>query len=225
MPSRSSRRTCTSTMSSIVTSGKPQPVGAARRRVDAAGPGGAGAARRARCADDEVPLGVDRLARARPSAPTSPGRGSPFTSGPAATCESPTARGRSGRRSCRPRRARRTSRMRPRRARASGPTPACEAREQRPPAARTRAEPAPTAWRARWCARHRLHLLERLLQVGEDVADVLDAHREPHEVRADPGAHELLVGQLGVRGRSRVDDERLRVADVREVAEQLAPTR
>src|SRR5205085_2496944 len=35
---------------------------------------------------------------------------------------------------------------------------------------------------------------------------------------ADPGGGELLVGELAVRRRRRVDDEAARVADVREVA-------
>ncbi len=41
------------------------------------------------------------------------------------------------------------------------------------------------------------------------------------EVIADPGLHELLFGELRVRGRRGVDDKRFRVAHVGEVREQL----
>src|SRR5262245_13734352 len=65
-----------------------------------------------------------------------------------------------------------------------------------------------------------LDLRQRLLDVGDDVVLVLDADRETHDVR--PGARRgaLLVGELAVRGRGRMDDERARVADVGQVAKQ-----
>ena len=48
--------------------------------------------------------------------------------------------------------------------------------------------------RAHACGVHRLHLLECLLEIGEDVGDVLDADREAHEVRPDAGADKLVLG-------------------------------
>ncbi len=61
-------------------------VGAAGGRVDAVGPGRAAAAAQDVRADDEVAVGVDRLARARPRCPTSRDR---RRSSCRATCESP----------------------------------------------------------------------------------------------------------------------------------------
>ena len=65
------------------------------------------------------------------------------------------------------------------------------------------------------------HLRQRLLQVGDDVGLVLDADRQAHDVRPGTRRRALLVGQLPVRRRRRMDDEALRVADVGEMAEQL----
>src|SRR6478735_1710322 len=61
---------------------------------------------------------------------------------------------------------------------------------------------------------------ETLLEVGEDVVDVLDAHGEPHEPRGDTGSDAVLLGSLRVRRRGRVDHERTHVTDVRDVAVQ-----
>ena len=60
--------------------------------------------------------------------------------------------------------------------------------------------------------------LEGLGQVGDEVVDVLEADRQPDEVRRDAGLDLLLGLELRVRGRCRMDDQRLRVADVREQA-------
>src|SRR5262249_6619239 len=62
---------------------------------------------------------------------------------------------------------------------------------------------------------------ERLVDVAEDVVERLDAHRHAHHVGRDAGLELLLLAHLAVRGRGRVDDERLRVADVGEVREEL----
>ena len=45
-----------------------------------------------------------------------------------------------------------------------------------------------------------LHLFQRLLQVGQDVLHVLDAHGQADEVGGDPGGHQLCVGHLPVGG-------------------------
>ena len=57
--------------------------------------------------------------------------------------------------------------------------------------------------------------------VGEEVVGGLDADGEADHVRPDAGGGELLVVQLGVRRRRVVDRQRARVADVREVREDL----
>ena len=65
------------------------------------------------------------------------------------------------------------------------------------------------------------HLRQRLLQVGDDVGLVLDADRQAHHVGPGAGRRALLIGELAVRRRRRMDDEAARVADVGEVREQL----
>ena len=62
---------------------------------------------------------------------------------------------------------------------------------------------------------------ERLLEIADDVLRILDADREPHHVRAGARLDLLRVGELAVRRRGRVDDQRARVADIGEVREQL----
>jgi hypothetical protein len=62
---------------------------------------------------------------------------------------------------------------------------------------------------------------ERLVEVGEQIVDVLDPDRQAHRVRGHAGGRELLLRELRVGGRGVVDRQRLRVADVRQVAEQL----
>ena len=66
-----------------------------------------------------------------------------------------------------------------------------------------------------------LRRLQRLVQVGDDVAHVLDADRQADELRRHAGLRLLLGRQLRVRRRGRVDDQRLGVADVGQVAGQL----
>ena len=66
---------------------------------------------------------------------------------------------------------------------------------------------------------------ERAVEVPADVVDVLQADREADQVRADAGRDLLLVGQLLVGGAGRVDHQRLGVADVGQVRDQLQALR
>jgi len=68
---------------------------------------------------------------------------------------------------------------------------------------------------------HRSTLAKRLVEVRDDVVDVLDPDREADEVVRDAGGELLRRGELLVRRGRRVDHEALRVADVREVGEEL----
>src|SRR5215204_7653073 len=62
---------------------------------------------------------------------------------------------------------------------------------------------------------------EGLVEIVDDVLNILDADGQPHNPRQDAGVDELLLGELRVRRRGGVDDERLRVADVGEVAREV----
>src|ERR671910_349587 len=64
---------------------------------------------------------------------------------------------------------------------------------------------------------------ECLIQVAQDVVDGLETDGEPDVVGGDAGRPLLVHGELGVGSRGRVDDQALRVADVREQAVQLQP--
>ena len=65
-----------------------------------------------------------------------------------------------------------------------------------------------------------LSLAQRLLQVGDQVVDILDADRQPHEV----GRHlERRAGDAGVRHPARVLDQRLDPAEGLGEGEQLGP--
>jgi hypothetical protein len=57
--------------------------------------------------------------------------------------------------------------------------------------------------------------------VGDDVVDVLDAHRDAHQILRDAGARQFLGVELAVRGRGRVAGERLGVADVDQPQDHL----
>ena len=74
-------------------------------------------------------------------------------------------------------------------------------------------------WRGRRSRRERLR--ERLLEVVLNVAQMLDADRDPDELRRDAGARLLGGRELLMGGRGRVDDQGLRVADVREMTREL----
>eukprot|EP00964_Phaeocystis_antarctica_P056353 scaffold33245_cov61-Phaeocystis_antarctica.AAC.5 len=58
---------------------------------------------------------------------------------------------------------------------------------------------------------------ERGDEVGLDVVEVLVAHRDAHHGRRHASGGLLLRGELLVRRRGRVDDERARVTDVGQV--------
>ena len=61
---------------------------------------------------------------------------------------------------------------------------------------------------------------ETLLEIGEDVVDSLDTHGEAHQAGRDTRLELLLRGELAVRRRRRVDDQRAYVADVGDVTVQ-----
>ena len=60
-----------------------------------------------------------------------------------------------------------------------------------------------------------------LVEIGEDVADVLDADREADEFRGDPGGELFFDGELLVGRRGGVNDQRFGVADVGQQREEL----
>src|SRR5947209_10189796 len=62
---------------------------------------------------------------------------------------------------------------------------------------------------------------KRLLEIGDDVAYVLDADRKPDHLGRNAGLALLFGGHLAVRGRSGVTRKRLRVADIDEPLDQL----
>ena len=64
-------------------------------------------------------------------------------------------------------------------------------------------------------------LLQRLVEVADQVVGVLDPDREAHRVVGRPGQRALLVGELAVGGRGRVEDQRAGVAEVGHMAEQI----
>src|SRR5690349_5567781 len=63
-------------------------------------------------------------------------------------------------------------------------------------------------------------LRERLVEVPEDVVEALQPDRQSHHVRRHAGLLLLLFVELAVRGRRRMDHQRLGVADVGEVAHE-----
>ena len=62
---------------------------------------------------------------------------------------------------------------------------------------------------------------EALLQICDYVGDVLDADGQADGRRRDAAGLELRLGHLGMRGRCRVDDQRLDVGYVSQQREQL----
>jgi acyl-CoA synthetase (AMP-forming)/AMP-acid ligase II len=70
---------------------------------------------------------------------------------------------------------------------------------------------ARSAWRRR----------QRLVEIGDDVVDVLDADRQAHIARRHAGLQLLLGRQLRMRRAGRMDGEAARVADVGDVIEHL----
>src|SRR5690606_29491226 len=59
-----------------------------------------------------------------------------------------------------------------------------------------------------------LRLGEGLVDIGDDVVDMLDAHRNAHQVFRNASPRQLFRAELAVRGRSRVAGQRLGVADI-----------
>src|ERR1043166_2051521 len=66
-----------------------------------------------------------------------------------------------------------------------------------------------------------LRLVERLLEVGEDVVLMLDAERQADIAVGDAGLQLLLGGQLRMRRRRRMNREAARIADIGDVIEHL----
>ena len=62
--------------------------------------------------------------------------------------------------------------------------------------------------------------IERLRQVGDDVVDMLDPHRQPHIALGHTGIALLVGCQLRMRGRSRMNGQRARIADIGDVVEE-----
>ena len=62
--------------------------------------------------------------------------------------------------------------------------------------------------------------IERLRQVGDDVVDMLDPHRQPHIAFGHTGIALLVGCQLRMRGRGRMNGQRARIADIGDVVEE-----
>jgi hypothetical protein len=60
-----------------------------------------------------------------------------------------------------------------------------------------------------------------LIDVPQDVIDVFESDAQSHEVSGNAGGNELFVIELLMRGTRRMNDQGARIADIREVAEQL----
>src|SRR5688572_16829376 len=65
--------------------------------------------------------------------------------------------------------------------------------------------------------------LERLLEVGDEVADVLEPDAEAQEPVGDPDPGALGGGHLGVRGVARLAHERVHAAEARRVGDHAEP--
>ncbi len=63
--------------------------------------------------------------------------------------------------------------------------------------------------------------LQRLVEIGEDVVDVLDADGQANVIVGDAGRQLLFGRELRVGGARRMDGERARVADVGDMIEEL----
>jgi hypothetical protein len=58
--------------------------------------------------------------------------------------------------------------------------------------------------------------LDGIVEVSENVANILYTHGQPHQLGADAGVALLLDAELLVGGRSRVDDQRFGITDIRQ---------
>ena len=54
-----------------------------------------------------------------------------------------------------------------------------------------------------------------------DIGDILNPDRNPHILRLHAGRRLLGFGQLRVRSRSRMNHQRFRIPDIRQMAGQL----
>jgi hypothetical protein len=66
---------------------------------------------------------------------------------------------------------------------------------------------------------HRSCRGQSLLEIGDDVVLVFQPNREANDVGPGASFDFLCVGELAMRGRGRMDDQRARVADIGEVRE------
>src|SRR6202040_3425659 len=69
------------------------------------------------------------------------------------------------------------------------------------------------------CQLRRLSLVERLLEIGEDVVLMLDAERQPDIAVGDAGLQLLLRRQLRMGRRRGMDREAARISDIGDVVE------
>src|SRR5580698_6152416 len=60
----------------------------------------------------------------------------------------------------------------------------------------------------------RLRYSKRLIEIGDDVVDVLDADREPNQIRLHAGLELLLRRHLPMRRRSWMACKRFRIAQI-----------
>ena len=63
--------------------------------------------------------------------------------------------------------------------------------------------------------------IERLRQVGDDVVDMLDLHRQPHIALVQTGIALLIGRQLRMRVRGRMNGQRARIANIGDMVEEL----
>src|SRR4051812_16468513 len=63
--------------------------------------------------------------------------------------------------------------------------------------------------------------VQRLVEVVEDVVEVFDPDADAHEARQHAAGEQLLLAELRVGGGRGMDDERLRIPDIGQVARQV----
>src|SRR5690606_14482621 len=61
---------------------------------------------------------------------------------------------------------------------------------------------------------------QRTIEIADQVVRILDPDGQPDQVVRDTGRMTVLHGELLVRGAPRMDDQALRIADVRDEREQ-----